>query len=46
MKLYIWGRLIGEMLQPGNSGLRRGQMLSKRHYGGCGCLGRVVGWEI
>ena len=22
------------------------QMLSKRLYGGCGCLGMVVGWEI
>ena len=26
--------------------LRSGQMLSKRLYGGCVCLGMVLGWEI
>ena len=26
--------------------MRSGQMLSKRLYGGGGCLGMVVGWEI
>ena len=26
--------------------LGSGQMLSKGLYGGCGCLGTVVGWEI
>ena len=26
--------------------LRSDQMLSKWLYGGCGCLGMVVGWEI
>ena len=26
--------------------LRSGQMLSKRLYGSCGCLGMVVGWKI
>ena len=25
--------------------LRSSQMLSKRLYGDCGCLGMVVGWE-
>ena len=44
--------VAGELLEPGKSGIyrmanrRSGQMLSKRLYGGCGCLGMVVDWEI
>ena len=50
----VWDEqmVVGELLEPGKSGMYRmatadnGQMLSKRLYGGCSCLGMVVGWEI
>ena len=50
--VYDEQMVAGELLEPGKSGIyrmanrRSGQMLSKRLYGGCGCLGMVVDWEI